>query len=90
MRESSIHFPLIYSRIWKSDKFVQNVADGWDARCPEGEFLFLWQPHKLVFYFPSQFYVHQDVEKRGRGLAGKGGGYLRNEGHHVHGGSSKM
>lgn len=23
-------------RIWKSDKFVQNVADGWDARCPEG------------------------------------------------------
>ncbi|XP_054715687.1 semaphorin-1A-like [Uloborus diversus] len=22
-------------RIWKSDKFVQNVADGWDARCPE-------------------------------------------------------
>lgn len=23
------------ARIWKSEKFVQNVAEGWDSRCPE-------------------------------------------------------
>lgn len=28
----------IFFRILKSDKFVQNVVDGWDARCQEGKF----------------------------------------------------